>query len=185
MILWIQVKGKGRIMEWKEKFDEEEIVKMATAIYNANFKNCRSLKEDLLSEGVLGIMQAIANYDSSKGIKLSTYAWNVAKGKMVNFYNAEKESRENLTILCDCEWVGDGWNMVEVLEASEKMEKFEKIVGKLKKVDQFIVWKICEGYTRREVAMCLGVSTQCVSAKWKKLQEKIIMEFNGEEVKRR
>jgi RNA polymerase sigma factor (sigma-70 family) len=168
-------------MEEKDNFSGDEIMKMATAIYNKHFKCCYDLREDLISEGVLGIMSAINNYKREKGVKLSTYAWNMGKGKMMNFYNLEKERRANLTMMPDYEWLQDeGQDVKEQLFGKEMYDKVKKVVGGLKTEEQWITNSICEGYSKEFIAKRLGVTNQAVCTRWKRLKAKIVREYNGE-----
>lgn len=172
-------------MEWKESFSGDEIMKMANAIYNACFKKCWELRDDLVSEGVLGIMQAIENYDKNKGVCLSTYAWNMGKGRMLNYYNNEKELMQTFTKLGDCDWVSDEFSISDKMAKDDKFAKICSIIEKMKADDQVLTWKMMKGYSIKEIAESSNVTPQCVWIKWKRVREKILREYEGKGVKGR
>lgn len=168
-------------MEERESFNADEILKMATAIYNKSFKCFSRFREDLISEGVLGIVTAINKFQREKGVQLSTYAWNTGRGMMMEFLKKEKERNENFTVLADCEWISDDEQDVkEIIYSGDRMNKIYKIIDGFKEREKFIVYRMMEGYTRAEIARMLNTSSQSIWMSWERLKARIIREYNGE-----
>ena len=161
-------------MEEKENFSGDEIMKMATAIYNKHFAVCSRIKEDLISEGVLAILSAIERYDKGQGVKVTTYAWNWARGKMMELLKKEIRSEQKLGCLADCDWVqDDSLDFKESLYMKDEIDKVMKSVALFSEKDKFIVKKIMEGYNRAEIARLLNTSPQSIWMMWDRIKSKI------------
>lgn len=69
----------------KERIIEEFIpVVKALAMKVARGLNDESLMDDLISAGILGLLEAIERYDPKRGIKLKTYAYLRIRGAMID-----------------------------------------------------------------------------------------------------
>ena len=68
------------ITDWQEKADQKSLHALVTSHLRLivtlanNFRRYGLSREDLISEGCVGMMQAIDRFDVSKGFRLSTYA---------------------------------------------------------------------------------------------------------------
>lgn len=78
--------------------EEKIILENKNLIYSISnyFSNYKS-KEDLFQVGCIGLIKAYNNYDSSKGVKFSTYAYSYILGEMKRYVREDsgiKVSRE-------------------------------------------------------------------------------------------
>lgn len=70
---------------------------------------------ELIQEGTVGLLEAAENYDYSKGVAFSLYAFHRIRGRMCDFLNREF-SHEELSL--DRE-TPEGWSLTEVLPSSQ------------------------------------------------------------------
>ena len=80
----------------------KEMYALAGAVYRDNFKGSCVDRDDMLQEGVIGILRAEKNYDESKG-SFRTLAYLYALWGMMDYYNKEKAERINNVSLSDYE----------------------------------------------------------------------------------
>ena len=115
---------------YKESYDKLFLSNLRLVVYFAN-KYCRNYEMimDLISEGNIGLMRAIADYDPELNIKFSTYAAIWIKQKVRKYY-AENDSIIRLP-----------YNM------KIKFMRYDKIIGNQK--DQM---------TRDEIKKCLKIN---------------------------
>jgi RNA polymerase sigma factor (sigma-70 family) len=174
-------------METKREFSSEEMFKISTAVYNKHFNGCSDIREDLIGEGVLGIVSAVRNYDDYVGCSLSTYAWNCARGRMSVFYRKEKRIKERFVALTSDHLLEDeSKNFKESLYKREELEKVMAIIDKLKEKEKEIVLGIIEGIPQSHIASKIGITKQAVNSKWKILKDDIRKEYEGKgKVRRR
>jgi RNA polymerase sigma factor (sigma-70 family) len=83
--------------------DREDLIidniKLIHKVYNDNFKNTHYYisKEDLISEGYIGLINGIDSYNKNKGISLSTYMYICIKNQMIYYCNREYKHKNNLS----------------------------------------------------------------------------------------
>ena len=70
---------------------------------------------ELIQEGTVGLLEAVENYDHTKGVAFSLYAIHRIRGRMCDFLNREF-SRDELSL--DKE-MAEGWRLTEVLTVSQ------------------------------------------------------------------
>ncbi len=73
----------------REEERERTIEEFIPVIKHLAYKVCRgfedeSLIEDLISAGVIGLLEAMEKFDASRGIKLNTYAYMRIRGAMID-----------------------------------------------------------------------------------------------------
>lgn len=73
-------------------------MKLVYSVYNDNFKNTMFYidKEDLISEGMLGLVKAANSFNPEKQ-KFSTYAYVCIKNHMINYCNREFKHKNVLS----------------------------------------------------------------------------------------
>lgn len=74
-------------------FDDN--VNLVFYIYNSKFNNSKYIKEDLIQEGMVGLLKAINGFDENRKIKFTTYAYKIIYNTMLN-YIIRKEQKHNL-----------------------------------------------------------------------------------------
>ena len=80
---------------------DEVINKMNNLVYSIarKFTSDKTMLEDLYQQGVIGIINAFNNFDSSVDIKFSSYARMYIYGEIYNYYNCNKSIRLNKNII--------------------------------------------------------------------------------------
>ena len=73
-------------------------INLVYSVYNTYFKNTNFYidKEDLIGEGMLGLVKAANTYNPNKN-KFSTYAYNCIKNHMINYCNKEFKHKDVLS----------------------------------------------------------------------------------------
>ncbi len=150
------------------------MVKIASAVYKRHFGGCRNIREDMIQEGILGIILSERLYDESRGVSRYTFAWNYAKGAMMSFYKREKRHRETFCSLPDLDiyqGIVEDYNKKE-----EKDKRLEKIYLALSEIDEKskdIFINIVNGEKQKDIAERMGMSRQLVNVRYKRAKEKI------------
>ena len=148
--------------------------------------------EDLLSIGTIGLIKAIDSFDSSKGIRLATYASRCIENELLMMMRNEKKNSKEVylyeSIGTDKE--GNEISLIDVIESdtvdivdkinSQRMVR--KIYSQIKEVLserelEIIIKRYgldgSDGLTQRELAHSLGISRSYVSRIEKKALEKL------------
>jgi len=146
-------------------------------------------EQDYIQEGLLGIYKAMTTFDESKGIAFNTYAWIIAKRRMIQKFKCEKNkiklydknvlslnktvkstlNNEECSLMDLLKSKTDIELFYETKESKEESkEKVEKIVENLnKRIDKnnkkVLDYLIYENKTQSEISRELGVSRQRVS----------------------
>ena len=81
----------------------------------ARFHMPEEITMELIQEGTVGLLEAVENYDHTKGVAFSLYAIHRIRGRMCEFLNREF-SRDELSL--DKERA-EGWRLTEVLAISQ------------------------------------------------------------------
>lgn len=147
--------------------------------------------DDLISIGTIGLIKAIDTFDTSKNIRLATYASRCIENEiLMHFRNTKKSSNDvylgdpieidkdgnPLTII---DIISDNSNMEEDLETKIRWEKVSKIINNMtdEREKSIIIMRYglnnTKPLTQREVAKQLGISRSYVS----RIEKKILTEI--------
>ena len=166
--MWLDIE-KGAGME------SGEILAIATAVYNEHFSGCCAWRDDLIGEGVLGILVCEQKYNPSKG-KFIVYAWRSAWGRMMAFVNTECRHRVGRVELEDLDTVAN--------EPFKSGIEWDDIRGELaevrfrKQLHNAVVAGILDGERQCDLARKLGLSTQCVGEIWKRWKRRVVEQLD-------
>lgn len=113
---------------------EQAIYENNNLIYGicAKYRNYAD-KEDLYQQGIIGLIKAFNNYDSSKNTKFSTYAFPYILGEMSNFV------RENKNIILSRDIIRLGKKIKEYIEKHKQVRGYEpkiKDIAKMLNIDE-------------------------------------------------
>lgn len=151
-----------------------EVLAIATAVYNEHFSGCREWRDDLIGEGVLGILVCEQKYNPSKG-KFIVYAWRSAWGRMMSWVKGECRHRVGEVDLEDLDIVasepfcsGVEWDDIRGELGQVRMKK---------QLHNAIVSALLDGERPSDIAGRLGVSRQYVSEVWKRWKQKVAENF--------
>lgn len=143
--------------------------------------------DDLISIGTIGLIKAIDSFDSSKGIRLATYASRCIENEILMYFRANKKSGNDLylydtietdkdgTPLTIEDTVSDSTDLAEDLETKIRWEKVAKIIENMEDEREREIIILRYGLnnkkplTQREVAQRLNISRSYVSRIEKKV----------------
>ncbi len=152
------------------------------------------INEDIKSEGLIGLYNAVLNFDKSKGLKFSTFACVCIKNEIIKYlkkYNKPKEENASSIVYWDNYGnVRRGFDIENFLCADEQ-SSLERLIDSedksdikkaIKNLDNCDYIKICElkyglngekTHTEQEIANMYGVSRQYISKLLKKILKKL------------
>jgi RNA polymerase sigma factor (sigma-70 family) len=110
----------------------ENMIALATAVYNKYFTRFSDLRDDLINEGILGIIKCEPCYNEDRG-NFATFVWICAKRSMIIYL--KKEYRHRRMIAKDevetvCEFVPDEKYGVNVPYDSDKeLDKIRELIS--------------------------------------------------------
>lgn len=170
--------------------DGAEVLAIARGIASARFRGvARDIRDDLVSEGVVAILEARGRYSAESGVKFSTYAWACAEKKMVEYYVREAkrlgvEAEDFFETNCDLSYDGE-YDVFNELKNAELLEKMMGCVGRGRSVGvkRKILFHLLEGEKMSGIAEQLGLSRQWVYKLFNQIKEEMLHKYtykNGE-----
>lgn len=157
-----------------ERMESGEVLAIATAVYNEYFRGFSEWREDLIAEGVLGILVCEQRYDATKG-KLVVYAWRSAWGRMMSYAKVECRAKLGRVDLTEVDnYISEQFK--SCLEETDIIKELGQVRMR-KELQNAIVERILSGERECDVADKLGVSRQYVSLAWNKWKRKVHSRF--------
>ena len=156
--------------------------------------------EELISVGTIGLIKAVKSYNSTKNIKLATFASRCIENEILMFLRKMVKTRREVSLdePLNVDWEGNQLLLSDVLgtepdtvykEVEGNLEKstLRELFSKLEKRDQQI---ICMRYglygvterTQKEIADMLSISQSYISRLEKKVLERLKEDFTKSEV---
>lgn len=161
-----------------------ENIKLVYYFYESLAKNEITIryKEDIVSEGMLGLVKAAKKYDATRGIKFATFAGQCIRNEMCMFLRklnkqlpheislntaigADKDDNE----LCLADVLEDGDHNPEESISKTMLEEF---LTKQQPIDKQILSAVFKGYKQREIADMVGMKQPTVSKRIRKIKGK-------------
>lgn len=179
----------GEGLENKWRVSGEEMMKMAGRVYQEYYKGSGVSREDLVSEGVVGILVGMSKFDESKGVQLSTYMYVCARNAMAGYVRKEKVSRKlhGDDLLVGVEAVGEDvvGMLAEREESEELIEKVREAAGVMRPKVNAIANELLKGRRQVDVARQFNVSRQAVNNIFKKIRVSVVekYEYDGVRIK--
>lgn len=139
-------------------------------------------KEDIISEGMLGLVKAADSFDESRGVRFSTYATMCIRNAMLMFIRKTKkhdphevslyevigrDAEDSVLTLADV--IEDESQSEDEIITRIMLKEFEE---KQTPKDQRILREICQGKRQREIGEVVGMSQAQVSRRIRKMREK-------------
>lgn len=146
------------------------------------YQSSEEENEDLISIGTIGLIKAVATYDSEKGSRLATYAARCVENELLMFFRARKKTARETSyyepIGTDKE--GNEIHLLDIIESNERdafsqvslradSERLYELLGQvLTPREQKVLimrYGLYNGkeYTQREIAGKLGISRSYIS----------------------
>lgn len=144
----------------------ENMLKISTAVYNKYFSKYTDIREDLINEGIVGILKSKPFYSVQKGSK-STFFWICAKRSMISYL--KKEFRHRRMIAKDeveevYEFIPDGNSMVDdPYSASAEIDKLREVVSCYKGKRKQIAEDLLNCKKPKELVNKYGITKQRIS----------------------
>lgn len=153
-------------------------------------------QDDLISIGTIGLIKAVNTFDSSKGIRLSSYAARCIENEVLMFFRSTKKSAQDISINEPIDTDKDGNaltlmdvmatedNILENLDCKIKSEQLKHYLLEVLAPRERKIIELRYGLTglnpltQREVAQKLDISRSYVSRIEKKALEKLKRRFD-------
>lgn len=164
------------------------------------YQNAEEDMEDLISQGTIGLIKAIATFDESKGNRLATYACRCVENEILMMLRFRKKVSREVSLYepIGTDKEGNEISLLDVIEQEqidivEKMSKnsqlgrlagyIDRVLTGREKEIIFLRYGIATGreVTQREIGRKLGISRSYVSRIEKKALKKLRDEFDKKE----
>ncbi|MBE6831887.1 RNA polymerase sporulation sigma factor SigK [Clostridium sp. KNHs216] len=138
-------------------------------------------QDDLISIGTIGLIKAVNTFDSSKGIRLSSYAARCIENEVLMFFRSSKKTAQDISINEPIDTDKDGNaltlmdvmatedNIIDNLDCKIKSEQLKRYIREVLSPREQTIIELRYGLTgrspltQREVAQKLGISRSYVS----------------------
>ena len=138
-------------------------------------------QDDLISIGTIGLIKAVNTFDSSKGIRLSSYAARCIENEVLMYFRSSRKSAQDVSINepIDTDKDGNALTLMDIMAADDdilenldckiKSEQLRKYIGEVLTPREQTIVRLRYGLggneplTQREVAQKLGISRSYVS----------------------
>lgn len=140
------------------------------------------IKEDMAQVGMYSLCKAKDKFDKNKGIKFSTFAYNIIKNDLHNFVTKDLHKYHNYDMVCsyDVAMDNDEDKSTDYMDLLGEFDDYSYIDSKSlisyikqnydERIIQILLMK-SNGFTLREIGEKLGITKQRVSAMIKTLQK--------------
>ena len=153
-------------------------------------------QDDLVSIGTIGLIKAVDTFDSSKGIRLSSYASRCIENEVLMFFRNGKKSAQDISMNepIDTDKEGNALTLMDVMSVEDsiiddldikiKSEKLYKYIYEILSPRERIIIELRYGLngkiplTQREVAKLLKISRSYVSRIEKRALKLLNKRFN-------
>lgn len=140
-----------------------------------------SEQDDLISIGTIGLIKAVNTFDSTKGIRLSSYAARCIENEVLMYFRSSKKSAQDISINepIDTDKDGNTLTLIDIMATEDnildnldykiKSEQLKKYVNDVLSPRERTIIQLRYGLdgakplTQREVAQKLGISRSYVS----------------------
>lgn len=152
--------------------------------------------DDLISIGTIGLIKGIDSYDSSKNIRITTYAARCIENEILMYFRSNKKYGNDVSLndYIGVDKDGNSISLIDVIQDEDvdlsikisnaiDIEALIKYLDVLKKQEKEIIIKRyglfnSKEYTQKEIAHEMGISRSYVSRIEKKALYKLLREFN-------
>lgn len=192
---------KNGDMEARSKLIEHNL-RLVAHIIKKYYSNIND-QDDLVSIGTIGLIKAVNTFDSSKGIRLSSYAARCIENEVLMFFRNGKKTAQDVSMNepIDTDKEGNALTLMDVMATEDsivedldikiKSEKLKKYIVEVLSPRERLIIELRYGLngklplTQREVASKLNISRSYVSRIEKKALGLLKKRFDsGETVKR-
>lgn len=184
-------------MEARSKLIEHNL-RLVAHIIKKYYSNAND-QDDLVSIGTIGLIKAVNTFDSSKGIRLSSYAARCIENEVLMFFRNGRKSAQDVSMNepIDTDKEGNALTLMDVMSTEDsivddldvkiKSEKLRKYIIEVLSPRERLIIELRYGLdgkhplTQREVASKLDISRSYVSRIEKKALLTLRKRFNKAE----
>ncbi len=128
--------------------------------------------DDLYSEGLIGLMNAVRTYDESKGASFGTYAYSCISNRMLNLLRKSTRIRGSEEPMEDLE-IADHGSPESILISSEETDELMSLAeSRLSELERSVLRSYLEGKTHAETARELGITPKAVDNALQRIRRK-------------
>lgn len=161
-----------------------ENIRLVYYVYEKLSKNDITFryKDDIVSEGTLGLIKAARNFDGDKGYKFATYAVRCIRNEMLMFLrrlNRQVPYEISINTPIGKDKDGNELCLADTLESEygnpeTEIDKsvFYAFMDKQKPKDKKLVAAICNGFSQKDIAKELNVLQPTVSRRLSRLKKR-------------
>ncbi len=151
--LWLQYKNQADLDSRRQLIEQyQPLVVKALSPWRAN----EAILMDLVQEGIVGLIEAVENFQPERGVAFSLYAIHRIRGRMLNYL--EKESKTIQVTLA--ETLPDGApSVAETAERNFLVDQLHSAMGRLPSKERLALSGVFfEEQAPRQVASTLQIS---------------------------
>lgn len=181
------VKAKNKLVEHNLRL----VAHIVKKYYSENEE-----QDDLISIGTIGLIKAINSFDSSKGIKLATFASRCIENEILMYFRSKKKNSQEMSINepIDIDSEGNPLTLIDIISRDDdiaddidlkiKTEKLYRFVEEIKDEREKTIIILRYGLyntvplTQNQVAKRLNISRSYVSRIEKKIIERLRQKFD-------
>lgn len=144
-------------------------------------------KDDIVSEGMVGLVKAAKTFDDSHGIKFGTYASRCITNEMLMFIRRmNKQLPHEVSLYAPIEKDDDGHALcyADILSDEDSIPEsciytavVDTFLAKQSEMDREIINALRQGYKQKEIAEIVGIKQPTVSRRIRKLRLKFRKEY--------
>ncbi len=150
-----------------------ETVRRLAGIYSAGKSASGCDYDDLCSEGLMGLMNAVKTYDGSKGASFGTYAYSCINNRMLNSLRKSTRIRGSEEPIEDIE-IADHGSPESILISNEETDELMRIArSRLSDLERSVLKCYLEGKSHSEAAKELGITPKSVDNALQRIRRKL------------
>ena len=143
----------------------------------------KSNKDDIVSEGMLGLIKAADTFDETKGYQFCTYAGLCIRNAMLMYIRKlNKHWNKEISLYASVGEDSDGNQIcyADIIRSDAKdfFDSYNKVlvkerIDKLSEKDKEIIHAFLWGYKQKEIAAMMGVQQSSISRRIKRIKKKL------------
>ena len=143
--LWLGFKAKGDLDSRRRIIESYQPLVFKAAM---SWKTEEPTLMDIIQEGTVGLIEAVENYDHTRGVAFSLYAFHRIRGRMLNFMQQEGKAdlayidspldNEHSVTLADC-LIDTKAEVARQAEQNVLVEKLKDALGRLPAKEQMVL----------------------------------------------
>ena len=175
------------------QYDRDKLVtdnlRLVYYLYEKLTKNplTEKYKDDIVSEGTVGLVKAAKSFDPTRKVKFSTYASRCITNEMLMFIRRlNKQIPHEVSLYAPIDKDDDGHTLryADILSDDENDPEssiydtvVEAFLAKQNDIDREILEALRQGYKQKEIAEIVGIRQPTISRRMKKLRLRFRKEF--------